>query len=195
MKRANFVAMIVLNCLTWGNAHFLGSSAKASYKCGTLISAFDAAKNETQVQLRPLILEGGFETGPGETLHGENYLPGDDHGVALTFIYAYAGKVPSKPQSVIVVIETENTQPKYESDRDLSVSLDGAVSKIASTTRTVRRTNLGLTREDLSTSVSFEQFMKIISAKKVKVILGNSSFLLNECHLDALRKLGSTIPK
>jgi len=142
-----------------------------------------------------LILEGGFETAPGETLHGENYLPNDDHGVALTFIYAFPGKVPSKPQSVIVVIEAENTRPKYESDRELSVNLDGVVSKLASTNRTVWRTNLGLTREDLSTSVSFEQFMKIISAKKVKVILGNSSFLLNECHLEALSKLGSAIPK
>jgi hypothetical protein len=194
MKIPCLATAIVLTSITWVNAQSPGSAPKRKYKCGTLISAFDPSKNETQVRLQPLILEGKFETAPGETLLGENYLSSDDHGVALTFIFAYPGRVSSKPQSVTIVIEAENTHPKYESDRQLSVNLDGTVTKLASTNRAVWRTNLRLTREDISTSVSVEQFMGIISAKKVTLILGNSSFVLNECHFDALRKLGSAIP-
>ena len=127
-------------------------------------------------------------------MHGENYLPNDDHGVALTAFYTYQGKVPSKPQSIIIAIEVESTQPKYEKERSLSMNLDGDVLNLGLMDRAVHLTNLGFTREDLSVPVSYEQFMKITNAKKVKLSLGTNKFTLTVCHLDSLRKLAGNIP-
>lgn len=45
---------------------------------------FAQIKNETRVQLRPLILEGAFHVAPGETLFSENSSPAANYGVALT---------------------------------------------------------------------------------------------------------------
>lgn len=193
MKPACLAIFIALSCLPSGNAQSSGSTSRTKFKCGKVNSAFDNSKNETQVQLRPLILKGIFHIASGETLHSQESLPNDDHGVALSVLYSYQGKVPSKPQSIVIVIEVESAQPKYETERSLSVNLDGEVQKIGLMDRTVQLTGLGFTREDLSVPVSYEQFMKITNAKKVKINLGANSFNLTECHLDALRKFESTM--
>jgi len=83
--------------------------------------AYDEQKKETKVQLRALVLEGVFQTAPGESLVGENRLPNDDHGIALTAIYSYPGKAPAKPQAIVIVVESESASPKYENDRRLQL--------------------------------------------------------------------------
>jgi hypothetical protein len=163
-------------------------------ECGKVISNYDEQKKETQVQLRPLVLEGVFQTAPGESLVGENHLPNDDHGVALTAIYAYPGKALTKPQAIVIVVESESVSAKYENDRRLRISLDGSVLDFGTCERGVKRTNMGLVREDLSVVISYEQFLEIARAKKAKLSVGPNSFKLTQCQMEALRKLATSIP-
>jgi hypothetical protein len=196
MKIASLACVIaVCSLLAASGKPSLGSGDR-KFQCGTVLRNFDQQKNETQVQLRPLILEGVFQIAPGSTLSGDNSLPNDDHGVALTAIHTYAGKAPTKPQSLVIVVETENPRSEYEaeSDRALSLKIDGTIIELGSAARTMERTNMGLTREDLSTSISYENFQKVVRAKKVQLILGHKDFPFTDCHLDALRKFESTLP-
>ena len=85
---------------------------------------------------------------------GEDHLPNDDHGVALTALYSYPGKSPSKPQMIVIVVESETTNPRYENDRRLLLKLDATALDLGIPERGVTRTNMGLTREDLATEVS-----------------------------------------
>ena len=162
--------------------------------CGRVISNYDEQKKETRVQLRPLILEGVFQTAPGESLMSENSLPNDDHGVAFTAIYSYPGKAPARPQTIVIVVESESASPKYENDRQLRLSLDGSVLDLGTSQREVSRTNMALVREDLSAVVSPAQFVKIAKAKKLKLSVGPNSFTLTECQMEALKKLAAGIP-
>ena len=123
---------------------------------------------------------------------GENSLPNDDHGIALTFIYTYQGKVFSKPQSIVIAIGVESRWPIYEKERSLSINLGGDVLNLV-LERAVQHTNMGYTREDFSGTITYDQFMKITDAKKVSLTIGANRFDLTECRLDALRKLASTI--
>lgn len=192
--RMTLPLLVLLASLLYPTPHLVVRPPSAPVACGKLIIAYDAQKNETQVQLRPLILEGVFQTAPGESLMGENHLPNDDHGVALSALYSYPGKVPSKPQVIVIVIESETTNPRDENDRKLLLKLDAAALDLGIPERAVSRTNMGLTREDLSTEVSYEQFLKIVEAKKVKLSLGPNTFTLTQCHSEALRRLANSIP-
>jgi hypothetical protein len=162
--------------------------------CGKLVVTYDAQKNESQVQLWPLILEGVFQTAPGETLMGENSRYNEDHGVALTSLYSYPGKRPSKPQEIILVVESESTSPIYEDDRRLSLNIDGTTLDLGIPERGVTLTNMGRTREDLSARISYDQVLMFVGAKKAKLSLGPRKFNLTQCHLEALRKFARNIP-
>jgi hypothetical protein len=191
MKLAHLMIVAVFSGALLCDGQSSDDSARVRFKCGKVISTFNQSKNETQVQLRPLILEGVFHIAPGETLITEASLPNDDHGVALTALYTYPGKVPSKAESILIVIEAEGTKPVYEKERTLSMNVDGAVLTLGWMDRAVQRTNLGLIREDLSITISRDTLMKITNAKKARINLGATNFTLTECHLDALRKFSN----
>jgi hypothetical protein len=193
MKPTSLLLLLSLLLLSLSSFLVVGPSA-AAFACGKLIVTYDAQKNESQVQLRPLIIEGVFQTAPGETRMGENALPNDAHGVALTSLYSYPGRTPSQPQEIIIVVESESANPAYEDDRKLSLNIDGAVLELGIPERGVTRTNMGLTREDLSVRVSCDQFLKFVGAKKAKLSLGSRTFTLTQCHMEALRKFARSIP-
>ena len=192
--RMTLPLLVLLGSLIYPTPLLVVRPPSAPVACGKLIVSYDAQKDETQVQLRPLILEGVFQIAPGDSLVGENHLGDDDHGVALTALYSYPGKASSKPQVIVIVVESETTNPRYEKDRRLLLKLDAAALDLGIPERGVTRTNMGLTREDLSTEVSYEQFLKIVGAKKVKLSLGPNTFTLTQCHREALHRLADSIP-
>jgi hypothetical protein len=163
-------------------------------ECGKLLVTYDEKKDESLVQLRPLIIEGVFQTAPGETLMGENSGVKDEYGVAITALYSYPGKTPSKPQAIMFVVEFENTSPTHEKDQRLSLNLNGEILDLGLPERRVERTNMGLTREDLSIRISYEALFKFAGAKKATLSIGPKRFTLTECHLEALRKFARNIP-
>lgn len=193
MKSAYLAILIVLSCVPSGKSQSSGSSSKPKSTCGMVISEFDKSRNETRVQLRPLLLEGGIHVDYGETLQSQNSRGDAGYGVLLNIVYTYQGQAPSKPQSFVIIIGLESKWPMYERERDLSMKLDGEVLPLGPMARAVQHTNLGFTREELSRPISYEQFMKIANAQKVKINLGKTDFNLTKCHLDALRKLASTV--
>jgi hypothetical protein len=184
---------VLLSLLLYLGPLLVVEPSAVAFECGKLIVTYDSQKDESQVQLRPLIIEGVFQTAPGEIRMGENSRPNDDHGLALTSLYSYRGKTPSKPQVIIIVVESESTSPTYENDRRLSVNIDGTALDLGTPARGVTRTNMGLTREDLSARVSYEQFLKFVGAKKVKLSLGPRSFSLTKCQTEALSKFAKSI--
>ena len=186
--------MLLLSLVISLSSFLVFRPSAAAFACGKVIVTYDAQKNESQVQLRPLIIEGVFQTAPGETRLGENALPNDDHGVALTSLYSYPGRTPSKPQEIIIVVESESASLAYEDDRRLSLNIDGTALDLGIPERGVARTNMGLTREDLSVRVSCDQFLKFVGAKKAKLSLGPRTFALTQCHMEALRKFAGSIP-
>lgn len=186
--------LLLLSLLLSLSSFLVVRPSAEAFACGKLILTYDAQKNESQVQLRPLIIEGVFQTAPGETRMGENALPNDDHGVALTSLYSYPGRTPSKPQEIIILVESESANPAHEDDRRLSLNIDGTALDLGIPERGVVRTNMGLSREDLSVRVSCDQFLKLVGAKKAKLSLGPRTFNLTPCHMEALRKFAKSIP-
>jgi hypothetical protein len=190
MKTASAVIVIVIVyafCLAQSSTN----RQKKQFACGTIITNFDKSKNETRVQLMPLILEGVFHVAPGETLRAESSSIYD--GVALTVFYAYPGQMVTKPVSIVLVIESESMNPTYDRERNASATIDGYRIPFGLMERAAWRTNLGYLREDLSISISLDAFTKIINAKKAKITIGANNFTLNDCDLDALRRFAAPI--
>ncbi len=191
MKAVYSLILIVLICVISGNAQSTKNSSKTKYKCGRIIKTFDKSKNETQILLDFLVIAGIFHIDSESEFHGKNSYHNDDFGVALTAYYRYQGKLATMPEKITIAIETEAKLLVYEKKLNISLNLDNTVINLGLNDVADQLTNFGYRRQFISIPVTREQFINITNAKKVKLNLGTDNFILNECHLDSLRKLAN----
>lgn len=144
-------------------------------------TTYDKTKDETLVRLdRMSISEEGVEP---TTLKNR---------LLMTVFFTYPGKVPSAPQSVIVAFLSIGKGAVYSKDRNLTFYANQERLDVGAMDL-IERQVLGYQniREILSLPMTYEMFLRIVKAQRVRLELGTTIWNLSENQLEALRDTAS----
>jgi hypothetical protein len=137
---------------------------------------YNAARNESEVRVRQIQLEGDMEQGLGLSLHfkvrGDATTAGHASGIPASIVFTFSSFAPAKV---------------FKTDPPLKLVADGAVvfsDKAHNLSATTEGGN-----EFLVQAVPLDQFLKLADASTVVLGLGTKEYLLGAKQLSTLRKM------
>lgn len=159
-----------------------------------LQTTYDAAKDQSMVFF-PLLAVKALET-PVETYEPQI----SDERLAFSAYFVYPGRQLATPHWVNLAFLSHTENPQKYKDHLLRIKADdqwlelGAM-KVLSTTNYSRRGQLPLTAQTMELPISYEQFLQLANAKKLKVKLGSVEFSFEKAQLEGIRDLAAhTVP-
>lgn len=163
---------------------------------------YDKEKNQTTTYLRPMTLlskESSIEAIMINEGKRTRYLPAET--ILVTAYIVSPGKVLVKPEFVIIAFRSSTLEKaKFTSDQSLTVTLDDVAMDLGNMTIMEHRLDDRMQvpghqymLESLELPVSYETFLKVTQAKKVKIRLARETFELQNDHLEAFRDLLSRV--
>lgn len=157
-------------------------------------TTYDQAENQSMVFF-PLLRIKALET-PVETYEPQI----SDERLAFSAYFVYPGKQFATPHWVNLAFLSHTENPQKYTDHLLRIKADDqwlelGTMKVLSTTNYSRRGQLPLTAQTMELPISYEQFLRLANAKKLKVKLGSVEFSFEKAQLEAIRDLAAhTVP-
>jgi hypothetical protein len=137
---------------------------------------YNAARNESEVQIMRLDLEGNTEKGvvlsPHFKVRGDASIAGHTIGIPSAVIFNFASFAPEKV---------------FKDDPALKIVADG-ITVFNDKAHNMSATTAG-GNEFLVQAIPLDQFLKVTAAKTVVLTLGSKEYLLSESQLRALRDM------
>jgi hypothetical protein len=166
-------------------------------KAGT-IPVYDAAKDETNVYMLPIGLMPPREANLATLglMIGSLTPP---EGVMFNARFAYPGKTFVAPQQITLrLVSTKRGERRFSDSDKLTLIADTGAVAVGSAAFTLRnfksdhpKPGTDYVTEILEAPIAVEDFKRLAAAKKVEVMVGGSSWKINESRLKALRRLAS----
>jgi hypothetical protein len=117
-----------------------------------------------------------------------------ENNLLMTVFFTYPGKVPRPPQTVVIAFLSIGKGAVYSKGRNLTFYVDKTRLDLGAMDL-IERQVLGHQemREILSLPITYETFLRIVNAKKVRFELGPTTWSLTEHKLEALRDIASRV--
>ena len=166
-----------------GAAIYPGPNEKVDDR--TPVARFNAARNETDVSITRLQLEGDL-----------------NHGIAMVPHFTVAGNVhdsnskPGEPSLVVVDFASYADRKIFPENAKLEIRCDGvpAFSGNALLLTPQDSGSEGSTAQFLEAQIPIQQFAKMGSSREVKIKLGSKAFALSPEDINALRAMSDYAP-
>jgi hypothetical protein len=161
---------------------------------GKIATQYDPEKNQSMVFFALLPIKAL------ETPH-ENYdVQWSDERLEFSAYFVYDGKQFATPHWVTLAFLSSTENPQKYKDHALRIKADGqwlelGAMKVLDTVKTERRGEQPLFDQALELPITYEQFLQLANAKKLKVKFGSVEFDLEKEQLEAIRDLAvHTVP-
>jgi hypothetical protein len=188
-----YTLITLLYFFSIADAQSTDKSAKELARCGKIEKTYDKAKNETQVQLLPYLLEGAIRIDRESGIMRQGYNTGD-WGFALSFLYSYMGKDYKAPEKVKLFTLYDGQFFRYETNHNISFDLGTEVIDLGPAVRTTGFPIMTQrVREQLAIYVSKDQLSRIAVAQTLKLKVGLDTFEMTPCHVAGINKFAKTI--
>jgi hypothetical protein len=164
--------------------------AKRKFKySGKVEESYDSTKNLTTVFFNLLSIKAL------EDPEGTNDIPYSFERLDFSNYFAYKGKNLTTPKEVGIGFLAQTETPQKYLDYDLTFTADGQLLSVGKMNYkdlgTVSTPRLKYYKLKLETALSYNQFLILANAKKVKVRIGTVKFNFEKEHLEAIRDLAS----
>lgn len=185
------------------------------FKCGKIITNYDKSLDKTTVQLVPRLIYGTVYLGPGTGLTSEPPRPtktlgeppentGPARGLMMQVFFTFAGSSPVVPQNAAFLFTSQDTSPRYSSQRKLVAEIDGDKVEIGEMDLVQSRQEdysfnhplaggKQYTKEVLGINVPFQIFERMSKAKKLRLKLNKTDIPFNTCSIESLQNLISQV--
>ncbi|MEP7337802.1 MAG: hypothetical protein ABI977_08655 [Acidobacteriota bacterium] len=189
--------------------------AVRQFKCGKIITSYDKSSDKTSVQLFPRLIYGTLNTGMGTAITSEpprpTKRPGEPpeirepaKGLLMQIFFTYPGKSPRVPRTVALLFTSQDSSPRYNTYRNLVAVIDGEKVDLGQADLVqTREENYSLqkilsggeeyVKEIFGIAVSYESFVRMSQAKRLKVKLNKTDIPFNSCNIEALQNLVSQV--
>lgn len=141
---------------------------------------YSKQRNETEVELARVQLDGDVDLGLGLALVPHFTVPGDAQA---------ANRTPHLPKWVGLEFASYAKEKRYSYDSPLKIRGDGKMIYTGTARLMSSSMNNGSAREFLSQRISYEQFREMTKAGEVTIILGAKEYPLTSDQLAGLRDM------
>jgi len=188
--------LLILSCFVHAQVGAQSVPAKRKFKySGKIESTYDKTKDETLVFFNLMRIRAATN------LEWDGAAVTSDERVGFSMYFTYPGQKLTTPKWVGIGIASVTHEPKQYGDYKLTIVADNQTLSIGTltvhdkgTTRSSPQQAVGRVQM-LEGTISYEQFLQIANARKVKMQIGYKELPLDTENLEAIRDLAShTIP-
>ena len=160
------------------------------------VSVYDKSNDQTTVRTPTMLVREVTGRTEARTSNGATFkLPSET--LELMAHYSYAGRTPTVPDQVVLsFLSLAEGEFKYSAKSQVTVVTDGSRISLGTVVIADRRTDTHMAggstpflRETLQLTLSAEDFKRLVSTSKLKMMLDKTEFTLTKDQLRLLRAL------